>query len=94
MTSPLRALGRWTLDLPTASSSHAVEMHPTGLSSSADVFVHESIPYFWEVRDKATAEGGRGWTLHKTVDGRRFVVAEFRGESAHSVAGVLDSFRK
>ena len=86
MTSTITALGKWKLDLPPESSSHVVEMRSTGMASRTDVFVRESIPYFWDV-SKADASA---WTLYKTLARNRYPVAEFRGKSARSVVGILD----
>ncbi|KAK3318878.1 hypothetical protein B0H66DRAFT_558339 [Apodospora peruviana] len=49
LAGPLLSLGRWKFIFADATySSHKIEMRPTGVGSRADVFVKDSLLFFWE----------------------------------------------
>ncbi|KAK1750372.1 hypothetical protein QBC47DRAFT_393978 [Echria macrotheca] len=86
LSGPLAALGRWTLTFADAThAAHAVEMRPTGMGHKADVFVLDSVPFFWDPCD-----GGRVlWELFKVVGGKRVLVGAYSVAHHWNKNGVL-----
>jgi hypothetical protein len=86
VSGPLLAMGHWKLSFPQDSthSSHAIELRPAGMGKRADVFVQDSILYFWDVVDP-----GSLFKLYKVMDGKRIEAAAFVSKSSHGPKGLL-----
>ncbi|KAI0382795.1 hypothetical protein F5Y04DRAFT_43849 [Hypomontagnella monticulosa] len=89
LSTSLLSFSRWTLSFPAGSphSTHAIEMRPTGIGTRADIFVKESVPFFWEMFNGPA--GGRIDKLFKVVDGKRVEVARFVAKHMRDREGAL-----
>ena len=89
LSTTLLAFSHWTLSFPDGSphATHAIELRPTGIGSRADVFVKESVPFFWEM--VGGPSGGRVDKLFRVVDGKRVEVARFFAKHMRDHEGVL-----
>ena len=84
-SGPLLDFGHWKLTFPTESehSDHEIELRPV-LRSRQDVFVKDSIPYFWDVVDP------RGiFKLYKVIEKSRVEVSKFTSKRWREPTGVL-----
>ncbi|KAH8879012.1 hypothetical protein GQ53DRAFT_856611 [Thozetella sp. PMI_491] len=88
LSKPLLSFGKWCLTFPAQSphSSHAIEMKPTSTGKRTYGFIQESVPFFWDMEDKA---GARKCTLWKAINGRRREVARFEAKRARDREGIL-----
>ncbi|CAM1510960.1 Fc.00g084730.m01.CDS01 [Cosmosporella sp. VM-42] len=87
ISGPLLALGQWKLTFPGESthSSHAIELRPVGMGRREDVFVKDSVPYFWDLVDS-----GAVCKLFKVVNGRRVEVGRYTGKRRGRPNGILE----
>jgi len=85
-SGPLLDLGRWKIKFPAESvhSTHDLELRPTGPGRRQDVFVLESVPYFWDMVDPKGV-----YKLYKVDMGLRVEVANFTSKSHRDLEGVL-----
>ncbi|KAI2636506.1 hypothetical protein GGS26DRAFT_498825 [Hypomontagnella submonticulosa] len=89
LSTSLLSFSHWTLSFPADSphSTHAIEMRPTGVGTRTDIFVKESVPYFWEMFNGPA--GGRIDKLFKVEDGKRVEVARFVAKHMRDREGAL-----
>jgi hypothetical protein len=87
LSCPIWSLGRWTLEFPAGSphSEHAIILKPAGMASREDMFVKDSIPYFWDVQ----LDEGKTCKLYKAAGGERIEIGRFLTKSARDRDGVL-----
>ncbi|KAH8896190.1 hypothetical protein GQ53DRAFT_13691 [Thozetella sp. PMI_491] len=66
--------GVWRMGFPPDSkhSTHEIEMKPTGIGHSDEIFKKDDDIYFWHMR------GNMEGVLYKVVHGRRLQIGEFR----------------
>lgn len=92
LSGPILDLGHWNLTFPPQSthSSHTIEQRPVAMASRDDVFVKDSVPYFW-----MAPESGFFFTancvsrLYKVVGSKRVEVARFATKRQRDRDGVL-----
>lgn len=101
LSTSVLALGKWRIGFPADSPhAHSIEMKPVGCGSRAEMFVQDSVPYFWEMRSAPWGAGSDGkktvafassrvCELWKVVEGKRVLVGRFVGRRARDREGVL-----
>lgn len=81
LSGPLLSFGRWKL-IFSDDSTHDIDMRPVGTGRRADIFVQDSVPYFWDVE-------GRLRRLFKVVGSTRVEVAQLTSKHTRDRSGVL-----
>ena len=82
MSSPLTAFGTWDISFVHDGASHDIAMEPVGTASTADRFVVESAPYFW---DKL----GQDFVLYRAVNKEMAEVGRLLRKTGRSTDGFL-----
>lgn len=82
MRCPTWSFGHWSIEFAGPRPGHPVEVRPVGMGSKDDMFVVDSVPFFWEVE-------GSCRKLTMARDGRRMEVGTFEAESIRDTKGLL-----
>ncbi|CEJ83954.1 hypothetical protein VHEMI03318 [[Torrubiella] hemipterigena] len=78
------SLGHWIITFPGNSLIHNLDMRPAGNQARADIFVVESIPFFWEPQGNGAVR-----KLWKAVNGERIEVGELQSRTSRDTHGLL-----
>lgn len=84
ISGPLLSFGHWklTFSISTPLFGHDIELRPVGVGSREDVFVLDSVPYFWDPE-------GTVRHLYKAMDDTRVEVARFTSKHPRDMSGML-----
>jgi hypothetical protein len=85
LSMSILSFGVRTFTFPEDSqhSGHKIEMRPCGIGRKEEMFVKDSVLYFWE------AESSKRRTLYKVLGGKKTVIAKYAAKHGYLKQGIL-----